>query len=458
MGSDGGGGDGFWCRRAYATHSVPPVAVTKTSVANDTHGVIAASVQTEESVKKKNWVCKECKKAFLSKGTLQRHLLTRHAIQKEEGNETEKCLQDQICHTNALLSLYLDDLKKYRSALKQALRQTHQSRAREREARSTTTWLGTVGRDHPSPSGNKGKERKAEIKNGTQQSDELQKTSCSSASPEKEKYIRGGMPEGVLSECHHSSTASRHSTISEKQLGTGISHWVGIGVVRGNVRRGHFHGHLQQHAKYARPTAGPLLSSSSSSAEASLSSCSLSFGPPLPPSPPLPTVLEVLVETHAYHERAPGQMTLHRQRIPVRCVIETEEAVDEVEHDDENNINYSNNISGHSLHRRAATNAENGMKKEWESEQSRKKSARSSALFSVVEHLGEGDVVLVRGQYGLHASFDLISKRVVENVVVEADAVTVLQRAVLSHPPTPSPLSPSTEGKQKENSAEVRNL
>ncbi|KEG07252.1 hypothetical protein DQ04_10421010 [Trypanosoma grayi] len=46
----------------------------------------------------------------------------------------------------------------------------------------------------------------------------------------------------------------------------------------------------------------------------------------------------------------------------------------------------------------------------------------------------KGDVVLVAGVYGLHKSYDLVSKKSVENVVVEAGYVGLLERGFCSSP------------------------
>lgn len=439
---DGEGGV-FWSRRAYTSPSPPPVVEMKSGEEDDMH--CESDADDRVTKKKQNWMCKECKKTFLSQGTLQRHRLTRHAIAIEETHDTETSLHDHVCHTNALLRSYLEDLQQVRSTLTHALRNAHQRQTRERKSQGTTNRCGTVAMARPSASGHTWNNREAEMKRDGPESGRRHESSGASATSEKTRRA-GCVPEndGAPSDGPPLSMGSRPSTVPKGNgVGSGLSHWVGIGVVRGSVRRGHFHGHLQQHEKYGRPhSSGGTLSTSTSSTDASCASrLPHSSGPSPPHLPTLPIVLEVEVETHAYHERSPGQMTLHRQRIPIRCVMEDEPMVEEEEkHADEE----KKKIPGPSSSRSASTNAGNGVRTEWESEQGKKKSPHSSRLFHVVEHLGEGDVVLVRGQYGLHASYDLISKRIVENVVVEADVVTVLQRAI--HPS--SPLSQSTEGQQ----------
>lgn len=167
------------------------------------------------------------------------------------------------------------------------------------------------------------------------------------------------------------STASPAAPSSPfpKSIGTCLSHWMAVGVVRGSVKWGHYSGQLRQYAESLR--ANPNDDSA------------------------LPQlVAEFVVETHGYVERMPGQMMLYRNQVPVRV-----------------------------LFRMVSWPKENGTAQDCVEDD-----PWSSSLRSVVRSLKEGDLVQVHGQYGLHASFDVVTRRLVENVVVEADVVSLLSK------------------------------
>ncbi|KPI83423.1 hypothetical protein ABL78_7540 [Leptomonas seymouri] len=98
-----------------------------------------------------------------------------------------------------------------------------------------------------------------------------------------------------------------------------------------------------------------------------------------------PRVVQFMLETHGYRERRPGQLMMYRAHTPVRYIPS----------------------------------------QPYHNEGSLRATDRAAALFSVCE----GDVVCVQGHYGLHNSYDMVSKRPVENAVIEADVVGLLRRA-----------------------------
>lgn len=385
-----------------------------------------------------HWVCKECQKTFLSKATLQRHRLSRHAVQeaeeREKEDEDEELLYQEIRRTNDELRVFLDDLKNLKKELKHRVRDIQQQQKQQQPASDFSS-----GRASSLFSSSKSTSHLNNTGGGKEEAEKMNSEIRSSPIPQLTPHPSSSFPAAAVVPAATASTPL-------PRLGSGLHHWVGVGVVRGKVRCGHFWGHLQHYLQQQQPsptTSSPSLSLSPTSSQ-SCTRCSSPHHPrattltpatpphssaagatpaptpppsssPLPPPhhchPDLPLVLEGEVETHAYVERAPGQMVLYRQRIPIRCIVEQEEKTG-------SHLSFS--TSSPSL----------GVKREpFKSGSSKEgKRRRQTGLFSVMQQLKEGDVVQVRGQYGLHASFDLVSKRWIENAVVEAEAVTVLQK------------------------------
>ncbi|KPA73786.1 putative mitochondrial unspecified product [Leptomonas pyrrhocoris] len=101
-----------------------------------------------------------------------------------------------------------------------------------------------------------------------------------------------------------------------------------------------------------------------------------------------PRVVQFTLEAHGYRERRPGQLKMYRAHMLVRYIPSRP---------------YHDKVIRSSTGETAAA---------------------AAALFAV----DEGDVVRVQGHYGLHNSYDMVSKLPVENVVVEADFVGLLMR------------------------------
>lgn len=325
------------------------------------------------------WVCKECHKSFLSPATLQRHRLTRHAVQQAEARKREEEEEDQLVseihRTNVALRALLMELKDYKKVLKLALRLTQQPPTPQPQQQPSS-----------SP------QDREEVENWeftrklvSQEKEDHGSASTSPAGGGGGDDVSSGHPRSGRGEKEAKEAQHLASSSSSIRLGTGLRHWRGVGVVKGKVQRGHLWGHLQQHQAYL--------------AASSTSSTSLPSSPP-----PLPQVWEVEVETHGYVEKSPGQMALYRQRIPVRYIVEKDTSEKQVNTD---------------APQKGATA---------QGDEDISSSSSSYGMATVIETLKEGDIVQVRGQYGLHASFDLISKKMIEHVMVEADVVTLLRR------------------------------
>lgn len=104
-----------------------------------------------------------------------------------------------------------------------------------------------------------------------------------------------------------------------------------------------------------------------------------------------PRLLQFTLEAHGYRERRPGQLKLYRAQMLVRYLPS------QPYHEPRCRVDEAKNRDG---------------------------------LFAV----REGDVVRVQGHYGLHNSYDMVSKLPVENVVVEADSIGLLRSAGATQP------------------------
>lgn len=325
-----------------------------------------------------SWVCPECKKRFLSAGTLERHRRTRHAVQHAEEEEE---LHNALRASNA-------ELEKYATSLNELLQELRQRTIRIETRESVTRTENGGRRGSFSLTSNAGEGCYSAVHQASPQtvpvnvvrqrwtrsarlSNFSRNTVSESSSHDDDPHVR---ERGEESENEHCTA-----------LGTGLSHWMAIGEIYGKVRWGYLSGHLRQEKDDTEKKLGKLESTDLPSNRENV------YVPIAEREAPL--VAEFTLETHGYLERTPGQMMLHRNRVPVRIfgMQSSEEAV-----------------KGHST-------CENIL--------------NTYSLSSVVVDLQPGDTVRVRGQYGLHASFDVVSKRLIENVVVEADSVEVLQKA-----------------------------
>lgn len=352
------------------------------TTSNTTHQC-ATSVSSAASA----WVCPECKKRFLSARTLERHRSTRHAVQQAE---EEEGVHNAIRESNA-------ELEKYAKALSHLLTEMRQ-KALCLETRGSGV-LETQKKRTPhtgSFSSNVGEECYSAVNQASPQT--------VPASLVKEWSRRRSSAELLYSShrlCKSEKSNDTHARRNSDDmkdcttLGTGLSNWMAIGKVHGSVKWGYLSGHVRQ--------VKDELQRRSSNKESEDHALSKGDGTPVLPTPEpgSPVVAEFTLETHGYLERAPGQMMLHRNRIPVRII----------------GLQFPEYLTKHAgidcLDEPCA-------------------SCSISPLCNVMEELRPGDVVRVRGQYGLHASFDIVSKRLIENVVVEADSVDILQKASIS--------------------------
>lgn len=109
-----------------------------------------------------------------------------------------------------------------------------------------------------------------------------------------------------------------------------------------------------------------------------------------------PRLLQFTLEVHGYRERRPGQLKMYRAHMLVRYIPS------QPYHRENHNVRKDN-----------GSKVESGKGVDDE----------ARGLFSVKE----GDLLRVQGHYGLHNSYDMISKLPVENVVVEADYIGLLR-------------------------------
>eukprot|EP00796_Vickermania_ingenoplastis_P010696 gene10696-7429_t len=267
------------------------------------------------------WICPECHKRFLSAATLQRHRATRHAVQQAEAQDA-LCLAVQ--QSNSALESHLNTLR----LLAKTMRQIRTDEASLSVSSSTSAAVHTIEGEN-----------------------------CRAAVPQPG-------PQTISALMVQQWQDRQKNDAPLKFLGTGLSHWIGIGVVRGKKKIGRFTGHLIQSSIEGKVQDGPLQKH--------------------------PYVLEFVLETHGYMERAPGQMMMFRNHVPVRVVGKCP---------DSSHQTYSDGCG---------------------------REEAPSYVMHVATQIVEGDLVEVHGQYGVHASFDVVSKKLIENVVVEADMVALI--------------------------------
>lgn len=321
------------------------------------------TVAPEPSPPPNNLVCAACEKAFRYQTTYDFHLKTRHASQLFTTTGSETGVQDGSTGSSC------------NETIQRPLGLTQQLQLRLEAVKKELSRV--VSNDHTS-----GQQQATSVGDVSEWGESRVAARCSSQS----------VPLHVVRSWGSSAARSGWG------VGTGISRWMGIGQVRGDVKTGHLLGHRLQAAKDT-PSGTSVKTEEGDT-------------PAHTPSPSLPNVVEFVLETYGYNERMPGQMASFRNDIRVR-VIDDPAIVD-------------GNAATRGREKKTVK------KKRTKSEAptaSPTSVLTSPRLSGVARGLREGNVVRVSGQYCLHASYDPISRRLVENAIVEADQIEVLQRS-----------------------------